>query len=37
MEEFGYFQRRDPVSLLGDLVTVLIDPDAEVRDPPPIP
>lgn len=37
MEEFGYFQGRDPVSFLGDLVTVLIDPDATVREPPPLP
>jgi hypothetical protein len=37
MEEAGYFRGRDPVSFLGDLVTVLIDPDAEVRPPPPIP
>jgi hypothetical protein len=37
MEEVGYFRGRDPVSFLGDLVTVLIDPDADVRPPPPIP
>jgi len=37
MAEFGYFQGRDPISLLGDLVTVLIDPDADVRAPPPLP
>ena len=37
MEEVGYFRGRDPASFLGDLVTVLIDPDAEVRPPPPLP
>jgi hypothetical protein len=37
MEEFGYFQGRDPASFLGDLVTMLIDPDTDVRVPPPIP
>jgi len=37
MEEFGYFQGRNPVGFLGDLVTILVDPDAEVRSPPPIP
>jgi hypothetical protein len=28
MEEAGYFRGRDPVSFLGDLVTMLVDPDA---------
>jgi len=37
MAEFGYFQGRDPISLLSNLVTVLIDPDADVGEPPPIP
>jgi hypothetical protein len=37
MEEVGYFRGRNPVSFLGDLVTMLVDPDAEVRPPPPIP
>jgi hypothetical protein len=37
MAEFGYFQGRNPVSFLGDLVTLLVDPDADVRPPPPIP
>jgi hypothetical protein len=37
MEEVGYFRGRDPASVLSDLVTVLIDPDADVRPPPPIP
>jgi hypothetical protein len=37
MEEVGYFRGRDPLSFLGDLVTVLVDPDADVRPPPPIP
>lgn len=37
MEELGYFRGRDPASFLVGLVTALIDPDAEVRPPPPIP
>jgi hypothetical protein len=37
MEEAGYFRGRNPVSFLGDLVTALIDPEAEVRPPPPLP
>lgn len=37
MAEFGYFQDRNPLSFLGDLVTMLVDPDADVRPPPPIP
>jgi hypothetical protein len=37
MAEFGYYQGRDPISMLGDLVTVLIDADADVREPPPLP
>jgi hypothetical protein len=34
MEEAGYFRGRNPVSFLGDLVTMLIDPNANVRPPP---
>jgi hypothetical protein len=37
MEEAGYFRGRDPASFLRDLITVLADPDADVRPPPPIP
>jgi hypothetical protein len=37
MAEYGYFQGRNPVGFLGDLVTMIADPDAEVRPPPPLP
>jgi hypothetical protein len=37
MAEAGYFEGRDPASFLRDLITILADPDADVRPPPPIP
>jgi hypothetical protein len=37
MMEAGYFGGRDPASFLRDLVTMLADPDADVRPPPPLP
>jgi len=36
-EAYGYGRGRDPVTLVGRLVTVLVDPDAEVGPPPTVP
>ena len=36
-EGFGYGRGRDPVTLVGRLVTVLVDPDAEIGPPATVP
>lgn len=36
-EAYGYGRGRDPVTLAGRLVTVLVDPDADIGPPPTVP
>lgn len=36
-EAYGYGRGRDPVTLVGRLVTVLVDPDADLGPPPTVP
>lgn len=36
-EAYGYGRGRDPVTLVGRLVTTLVDPDAEIGPPPTVP
>ena len=36
-EAYGYGRGRDPVTLVGRLVTILADPDAEIGAPPTVP